>query len=401
MNENKLIVIDGETLMDMRLPPQRFCIQTLLPQGLSILSGASKIGKSWMALDMCLHIAKGEPMWNQPTTSGTVLYLCLEDNYHRIQDRLLKITDDVPSNIYFAISAKTLAEGLEDQIRDFVSEHRDTIFVAVDVFQMIRGGENENSYACDYRDMLQLKQIATELNIALLVVHHNRKLRDEDPFNMLSGTNGLLGAADAGFVLLRSTRNQSNATLHCTGRDIESREIDLNFDKDTCTWTLISDSMKEPMLLLPKEMAALITFMRETVSFSGTNADFVDAFKGRTGCDVNAKGLKQMMNKWRYMLEEHGVYFRSYRSNGLRLLDISFSDFSSDVSASNDGNISGGEISVTCDPCVPVGEREPHSAAVSAVHTGSEETLEEGATAHRTPQIAEFATEVGNYSQRE
>ena len=65
MNENKLIVIDGETLMDMRLPPQRFCIQTLLPQGLSILSGASKIGKSWMALDMCLHVAKGEPMWKK------------------------------------------------------------------------------------------------------------------------------------------------------------------------------------------------------------------------------------------------------------------------------------------------------------------------------------------------
>lgn len=356
MNENKLIVIDGETLMDMRLPPQRFCIQTLLPQGLSILSGASKIGKSWMALDMCLHVAKGEPMWNQPTTSGTVLYLCLEDNYHRIQDRLLKITDDVPSNIYFAISAKTLAEGLGDQIRDFVSEHRDTVFVAVDVFQMIRGGENENSYACDYRDMLQLKQISTELNIALLVVHHNRKLRDEDPFNMLSGTNGLLGAADAGFVLLRSQRNHSNATLHCTGRDIESREIDLNFDKDTCTWKLISDSMKEPMLLLPKEMAALIAFMQETVSFSGTNTDFVDTFKGRTSCDVNAKGLKQMMNKWRYELEAHGVSYRSYRSNGLRLLDISFAAVESDVSASNDGNISGGEISVTCDPCVPDGD---------------------------------------------
>jgi len=212
-------------------------------------------------------------MWNQPTTSGTVLYLCLEDNYHRIQDRLLKITDDVPSNIYFAISAKTLAEGLEDQIRDFMSEHRDTIFVAVDVFQMIRGGENENSYACDYRDMLQLKQIATELNIALLVVHHNRKLRDEDPFNMLSGTN----------------------------------------------------------------------------------TDFVDAFNSHTGYGANVKGLKQMMNKWRYELEANGVNYRSYRSNGLRLLDISFSEVESDVSASNDRNISGGKISVTCDPCVPDG----------------------------------------------
>jgi len=353
MTENKLTVIDGETLMDMRLPPQRFCIQTLLPQGLSILSGASKIGKSWMALDMCLHVAKGEPMWNQPTTSGTVLYLCLEDNYHRIQDRLLKITDDVPANIYFAISAKTLAEGLGDQIRDFMSEHRDTIFVAVDVFQMIRGGENENSYACDYRDMLQLKQIATELNIALLVVHHNRKLRDEDPFNMLSGTNGLLGAADAGFVLLRSKRDQSNATLHCTGRDIESRELELKFNKDNCTWELLKDSMEEPTMLLPKEMAVLIEFMRETVSFSGNNSVFADALNAYAGLDVKAKGLKQMMNTWRYTLEDRGVHFRSYRSNGQRLLDISFSEVKSDVSDSNDGNISGGEISVICDPCVP------------------------------------------------
>ena len=163
MTENKLAVIDGETLMDMRLPPQRFCIHTLLPQGLSILSGASKIGKSWMALDMCLHVAKGEPMWNQPTTSGTVLYLC----------------------------------------------------------------------------------------------------------------------------------------------------------------------------------------------FSGNNSVFADALNAYAGLDVKAKGLKQMMNTWRYILEEHGVYFRSYRSNGQRLLDISFSAVESDVSDSNDGNISGGEISVICDPCVP------------------------------------------------
>ena len=175
----------------------------------------------------------------------------------------------------------------------------------------------------------------------------------------------------------------------------------MNFNKDNCTWEIIADSIKEPTLLLPNEMASLIEFMRETISFSGTNTDFVDAFNSHTGCGANVKGLKQMMNKWRYELETHGVSYRSYRSNGLRLLDISFSDVESDVSASNDGNISGGKISVTCDPCVPVGEREPHSAAVPAVHTGSEKTPAERATAHRAPQIAEFATEVGNYSQRE
>ena len=77
--KTKLAVIDGETLMDMKLPPTKFCVDTLLPQGLCILGGASKIGKSWWVLDLCVRIAKGEPMWDLKTTGGTTLYLCLED----------------------------------------------------------------------------------------------------------------------------------------------------------------------------------------------------------------------------------------------------------------------------------------------------------------------------------
>ena len=100
---------------------------------------------------------------------------------------------------------------------------------------------------------------------------------------MLSGTTGISGAVDSSFVLKRSKRNQTNATLSCTGRDIESRELELNFNKDSCTWELIADSIEEPTLLLPNEMASLIEFMRETVSFSGTNTDFVDAFNSYTG----------------------------------------------------------------------------------------------------------------------
>jgi len=358
MTKEKLKVIDSETLVDMRLPPQKFCVQTLLPYGMSILGGSSKIGKSWLVLDLCIRVAKGEPFWNFPTTKGTTLYLCLEDTFSRIQDRLLRITDEWSDNAFFAVASKTLADGLCDQIRDFVKEHPDTVLVAIDVFQMIRGNEKENSYAVDYRDVQMIKQLAVELDIAILVVHHVRKLTDEDPFNMLSGSTGISGAADTSFVLKRSNRNQANATLSCTGRDIESRDMELKFNKETCTWELLSDSMDDPTMLLPKEMSALIEFMRETISFSGNNTVFTDAFNMHSGFGVNAKGLKQMMNKWRYTLEEHGVFFRSYRSNGQRLLDISFSAVESDVSDSNDGNISGGEISVICDPCVPDGGDE-------------------------------------------
>jgi hypothetical protein len=112
MDENRLAVIDGETLADKRLPPTRFCVQTLLPQGVTILGGAPKVGKSWLVLDLCVRVAKGEPIWNLPTTKGTTLYLCLEDTERRVQERLLSITDDVPANAFFAVAAKTLTDGL-------------------------------------------------------------------------------------------------------------------------------------------------------------------------------------------------------------------------------------------------------------------------------------------------
>lgn len=159
--KTKLAVIDGETLMDMKLPPTKFCVDTLLPQGLCILGGASKIGKSWWVLDLCVRIAKGEPMWDLKTTGGTTLYLCLEDTLRRVQNRLLCITDEVPPNtFFFATSAGTLSDGLCKQIRDFVKEHPDTVFVAVDTFQIVRNNSIDTSYANDYEEIRILKQLA-------------------------------------------------------------------------------------------------------------------------------------------------------------------------------------------------------------------------------------------------
>ena len=161
--KTKLAVIDGETLMDMKLPPTKFCVDTLLPQGLCILGGASKIGKSWWVLDLCVHIAKGEPMWDLKTTAGTTLYLCLEDTLRRVQNRLLCITNEVPPNAFFATSAGTLSDGLCEQIRDFVKEHPDTVFVAVDTFQIVRNNSIDTSYANDYEEIRILNSWRTNL----------------------------------------------------------------------------------------------------------------------------------------------------------------------------------------------------------------------------------------------
>lgn len=332
----KLAVIDGETLMDMKLPPTKFCVETLLPQGMCILGGASKIGKSWWVLDLCVRIAKGEPMWDLKTTKGTTLYLCLEDTLRRVQNRLLCITDEVPPNTFFAISAGTLSDGLCEQIREFVKEHPDTVFVAVDTFQIVRNNNIDTSYANDYDEIRLLKQLADELNICLLLVHHLRKQGDSDPFNKLTGTTGIVGAVDTAFVLDKSKRNADSATLYCTGRDVEDRQIELQFSKKDFVWKMLRDSMENREMLLPKEMELLIDFMKVQKSYSGSNTEFCEMYNAHTEQSISPRGLKRLMNLWRYSLEEFGLSYRSHRSNGVRLLEVNCSSSDRDESAVSD-----------------------------------------------------------------
>ena len=322
-NRKPLTVIDGETLMDTRLPKRSFCIETLLPEGISMLGGAPKIGKSWMVLDFGVRIAKGESIWNLPTKPGTVLYLALEDSLARIQDRLCKITDEVPNNLFIATMAGTLADNLCSQIENFVLEHSDTLLVIIDTFQLIRT-TTDISYANDYDEVRKLKTLADKLHISLLLVHHLRKQGDSDPLNKLSGTTGISGAMDAIFILDVSKRHARGATLFCTGRDIESREIELNMSRKTCAWELISDTLDKPDLTLPNEILKLVEFTKSIEQFKGGNTEFAERFCVFSGVEISAKALKQLMNRWRYQLEEKCVYFKSSRSNGQRFLEIRY-----------------------------------------------------------------------------
>jgi len=150
-----LEVTDAETLADLRLPPARFCVDSLLPQGLTILGGAPKVGKSWLTLDLCLRVAKGEPLWGLATSKGTTLCLCLEDTLSRVQQRLLCITDDAPGNAFFATAADLLADGLCDQIRRFVAEHPDTVLVVIDTFHYAIANGDKNVYYIDGASMFR------------------------------------------------------------------------------------------------------------------------------------------------------------------------------------------------------------------------------------------------------
>ena len=337
----KLDIIDAETLADMRLEPVKFSIENILPQGIAMISGAPKIGKSWLMLDWCLKIAKGEPVWNFKTNQGTTLYLCLEDNWNRIQNRLLNIVDEVPNNLFFAVSSCSLADGLAEQMENFVQEHNDTVLIVIDTFQMVRSAERDTNYANDYQEIVQLKSLADRLKITVLLVHHLRKQNDSDPLNKISGTTGISGALD-------------------TGRDIEHRELELCFSRENHTWEFISDSVEESVVLLPEEMRWLIEFMKQKKLFSGTNSDFSSEFNSYCNKNIETNVLKRLMNKYRYELENQSVYFESKRCNGKRLLRIFYcACCESADSDDKDDKFMGAKNIVNIVPIVPVATRKP------------------------------------------
>ena len=173
MSIKKLSTIDADTLQSIPYAPLPFVVEDLLPQGLHLLAGAPKIGKSWLALWLCLCAAQGKPLWNFATKPCEALYLCLEDSFQRIQSRLFDLTEDAPPSLHFAVMAEQLHSGLVEQIEQFLQEHPATGLVVIDTLQRIRAvGSEANPYASDYRDIGVLKALADRHRIAVLLIHH-------------------------------------------------------------------------------------------------------------------------------------------------------------------------------------------------------------------------------------
>lgn len=248
MQFKKLKTVDAETLLSTPLKRTMFVVDALIPQGVSIICGSSKIGKSWLMLWLGLRVAQGLSVWETPTEAGDVLYLCLEDTFTRIQNRLYHLTESAPGNLRFAVMSSKLGGGLEEEIKSHLFDYPSTRLIIIDTLQKVRDGKNGSGkngmYGDDYDDITAIKRIADEQNIAVILVHHLRKLKDsDDPFNQISGSTGLTGAVDTAFLLKRDTATSDTATLIAKGRDIEMQELRLRFiDR---VWELIEKKNQE------------------------------------------------------------------------------------------------------------------------------------------------------------
>lgn len=243
----RLATISAAELQRKNIPPLQFIVEDFIATGLTILCSPPKYYKSWMMLDLGLQVSSGKPFLQHATNQCSCLYLALEDGERRLKDRMEQLLDgkDAPASFYFATSASTLRTGLCDMLDDFLKIHPDIGLVIIDTFQFVRDSAfaKESPYATDYREVSILKRFADNHGIALLLVHHLRKMKDDgDPFNMISGTNGIMAAADTTMVLTKDKRCDANTTLSFISRDVEASETVLAFNKDTCRWSVVGST---------------------------------------------------------------------------------------------------------------------------------------------------------------
>lgn len=321
---HKLNTIDGETLMSLPLQPLNFVVDTLISQGLHILAGSPKVGKSWLALWLAVTVAKGEPVWGMQVKQGTTLYLCLEDSQLRIQNRLFDVTEDAPPTVHFCTESRILGDGLTEQLEQFLSEHPDTVLVIIDTLQMIRP-IRDATYANDYRDLSALKHLADAHGIAILLIHHLRKEKADDVFNRISGTTAISGAVDSSFTLVEEQRGSGRARLSCIGRDIEYRELELRRSADN-VWEVNADSYQQPELLGGRIVQLLSVLLDAQPEFTGTPTELANKIDPDGSEGITPKKVSRQILQSVDALGKSGITAIIRRSNGKRLIDLRRAD---------------------------------------------------------------------------
>lgn len=299
-------------------------IDGLLYSGAYIIAGAPKIGKSFLVAQLAYHVSTGQKLWEYDVHQGTVLYLALEDDFGRIQNRMFMMygVEDT-DKLYFATVAGKIGNGLDEQLENFMREHPDTKLIIIDTMQKVReaGGE-AYSYASDYEIIGVLKRFADRHNICVLIVHHTRKQPAGDSFEMISGTTGLLGCADGSLLMQKKKRTDLTATVDVVGRDQQDQILYLRKDPETQIWQLEkteNELHKEPPDATLEAVSKLVS--SDNREWTGSPSELAEA--ANVGMAANA--LTKYLNvKSGRLLDEYHVSYENKAKHTGRQVKLTF-----------------------------------------------------------------------------
>jgi hypothetical protein len=302
--------LSAAALNAMTFEPVRFVVPGILPEGLAILAGKPKFGKSFAVMDMAMAVASGGKAFGKiDCEAGDVLYCALEDGERRLQDRLRKLLPpghcgEVPDRLFIETVAPRLGDGLIEALEAWTERHPDARLIVLDTWVHIKppGKGTSSAYDEDAQGLKPLHHFAKcHPGLAVVVIHHTRKLDADDPFDTISGTHGLTGMADTLMVMAR----QGDTTKLCgQGRDIEGYEKAIERDTFTGGWRILGEASERAKT---SERQAILDELREADGAALSPAQIATATgKQRTNIQhllkrLQAEGLieKAGYGKWK------------------------------------------------------------------------------------------------------
>ena len=323
-----LEVYQAADLYGKKLERTRMIVPRMVPAGLTVLAGAPKRGKSWLALALAVAVASGSMFLGQHCIRGDVLYLDLESRQYRVQDRLSKlIVGPAPSGLYVAHKAEPLGPRLYQQLEVWASSVHDPALIIIDTLGRVKNGaarRSENAYESDTRQYGGLQSWATEHKLAVVVVHHLRKVKDSDDwFDKINGSNGLVGAADA-VLGLAGARGEQVSKLMVSGRDIDG-DYDMAIRFVNGRWLLEASNneqyQEEQAFMSSPLIQGVYALMAERYEWQGSVTQLVDDIVDATQLPLNVGSQKEVtseLQRFQTMLfEREGILF-GYRRQGQR-----------------------------------------------------------------------------------
>ena len=311
-------------IMDTTYEKPPDLIEGFLFNGIYILAGAPKTGKSFLMEQIAYHVSIGKPLWGLEVRSGTVLYLALEDSLENIQERMYRMFGPEGSDkLRFASWPCSISKGLTDRLASFLKKYEDTRLIIIDTFQRIRDTDNSSySYSVDYQTIQTLRSFISQYRLCLILVHHTRKQPSSQCFELISGTNGLMGACDGAYLLQKDHYAAQKAMLHMSVRNSAPQTFYLTRDQATLCWELekIQESLpKPPPNPVMEAVAGLVTV--KAPEWRGSPAELAAVLR----LDLSPNALTRHLNvNLSRLREEYGIEYQNQAKHEGRRITLRY-----------------------------------------------------------------------------
>ena len=277
-------LVSANDIQKMDIPKINWIVEGLLPEGLALLAGRPKVGKSWLSSQLALSVASGSKTMDYfQSLKSKVVYIALEDNLRRLKDRinLLMQGNEAPADLYFLDKSefnRFYQEGLL-LIKQAIAQYEDLNLIIIDTLGNAISRDDRKfgiSFQQEYDFMSELQNLALQNQLCILLIHHTRKTVADSVYDEIVGTTGITAAPDTLLIL----KKQGDAFLmHVTGRDIKEESYLLSQDEDSHNWIIVE-----------KNVQFATTIERQ---------DLVDVFNGDIQIELQVKDIAEKLDKHR------------------------------------------------------------------------------------------------------